>query len=142
MVASLASGAPALWRRSTVGVAGGWRAPDAGRGVAGVDDRISLATPGSGAAHYAARVAQLGQSSASALRARVRILPALALPSAVLGGALLVGLLTLTSYPPVYGDEAYIGSTAWGFLHGHGFRPAVAALVAAVSLVSARQFRF
>jgi hypothetical protein len=71
-------------------------------------------------------VAELRQSNASALRARVRTLAAFALPAAVLGGALLVGLLTLTSYPPVYGDEAYIGSTAWGFLHGHGFRPSIA----------------
>jgi hypothetical protein len=53
-------------------------------------------------------------------------LSALALPVAVLGGCLLIGLLTLTSYPTVYGDEAYIGSTAWGFLHGHGFRPSIA----------------
>jgi hypothetical protein len=48
------------------------------------------------------------------------------LPGAILAAALLFGLVTLTWYPAVYGDEAYIGSTAWSLLHGEGFRPSIA----------------
>src|SRR5207253_2498596 len=45
-------------------------------------------------------------------------------------GALVASLVysvaTLTRFPPVYGDEAWIGSTAWSFVSGHGFRPSLA----------------
>ena len=48
------------------------------------------------------------------------------LPIAILAGSLGLGLITLTTYPVVYGDEAYISSTAWGFVGGDAFRPAIA----------------
>jgi hypothetical protein len=52
------------------------------------------------------------------------------LTTSLCGGALLAtlaySLATLTRFPAVYGDEAWIGSTAWSFVSGHGFRPSIA----------------
>ncbi len=35
-------------------------------------------------------------------------------------------LRTLDRAPPLYGDEAWIGSLAWSFVNGHGFQPSFA----------------
>jgi 4-amino-4-deoxy-L-arabinose transferase-like glycosyltransferase len=42
-----------------------------------------------------------------------------------LAGTLVYSLATLTRFPLVYGDEAWIGSTAWSFVSGHGFRASI-----------------
>ncbi len=52
-------------------------------------------------------------------------------PATLLGAALLFlvwgySLATLTRFPLVYGDESWIGSAAWSFVEGHGFRPSIA----------------
>ena len=47
----------------------------------------------------------------------------------VAAGALLASvgysLASLTCFPALYGDEAWIGSTAWSFVNGHGFRASI-----------------
>ncbi len=48
------------------------------------------------------------------------------LPIAILAGSLALGLFTLTTFPIVYGDEAYISSTVSGFVGGDAFRPTIA----------------
>ncbi len=51
---------------------------------------------------------------------------ATALGTAVLIGILGYSLRTLDRAPGLYGDEAWIGSIAWSFVNGHGFRPSLA----------------
>ena len=53
-------------------------------------------------------------------------------PDLVLACALLLGVVgfhaaTLTSAPPVFGDEAWVGSKLWSLVHGDGFRSPMAA---------------
>ena len=48
------------------------------------------------------------------------------LAAAALAASLVFSLTTLTRFPGLYGDESWIGSTAWSLLNGHGFRPSLA----------------
>lgn len=43
-----------------------------------------------------------------------------------LASSVVFSLVTLTRFPILYGDESWIGSAAWSFASGHGFRPSLA----------------
>jgi hypothetical protein len=44
----------------------------------------------------------------------------------LLTAALTLSIATLTTHPPLYGDEGLLGSAAWSTVSGHGFRGSIA----------------